>query len=140
MEEDARRAPRRFAPVVFAALFALAWGASPCRAAGSAVWVIPPADTLTSESSLLVKGFLKAKPAGPLTLTVKHLETGRTETVPVKITLERFFSATVPLAAGQNDLILENSVLSILSRPGSTAPAEGKFARVSLHAAAVKEC
>ncbi|TAL18470.1 hypothetical protein EPN96_01515 [bacterium] len=127
----------------FTLLFALIILAlsSTARSLEGVSWVLPPPNSLVPEKTLTIQGYVKAPLKEGDELVVKHLAKGGSSRFPVSLTMEgRVFSAKIEVKEGQNDVLLGNSVLSVLFAPDSKANREGKFTRFKAHAAAEKKC
>ncbi len=124
-----------------AAVAALCLGAPPGALAVSVRWIYPPPNSLITESPVPLLGVVVGPPARELRARIVSAdEPGAPRSEDLFLFRGKVFSGSVELAPGRNNIVVGDSVLPVLYRPGSTADREGPFRRPRPHGGGVESC
>ncbi len=104
-------------------------------------WIYPPPNSLITESPVPLLGVVEGEPVTELRARVvseEGAEPPRSE--ELYLFRGKVFSGAVALAPGRNNVVVGESVLPLLYRPGSGADQEGAFRRPRPHGAGIESC
>jgi predicted CXXCH cytochrome family protein len=116
--------------------------AAPTR--GTAVevlWIYPPPNSLITKSPVTLLGYVLGAPQSALEAKVVSADgVSPPQRESLYLFKGKVFSGAVALEPGRNNVVVGDSVLALLHRPGSDAEREGEFRSPTAHAGGIESC
>ncbi|MBI5014688.1 MAG: cytochrome c3 family protein [Deltaproteobacteria bacterium] len=128
---------------VLAALTLLGLVACRCRvaAADEVIWIYPPPNSLVTESPVPLYGYVTGSPRTSLEAKVMGVDgSAQPQREPLFLFRGKIFSGSLTLTPGRNNVVVSNTVLPLLYRPGAVETRDGVFRRPLPHGKKVESC
>ena len=131
----------RSSPICCLLLLGLALCAARSARAIEVVWVYPPPNSLITESPVVVLGYVRGLPQVRLEAKVVSADgSAAPQRENLYLFKGKLFSGSLPLEPGRNNVVVGESVLPLLYRPGFEGDRDGEFRVPRAHGVGLENC